>query len=252
MEEWKVEVKGISYSNRRFRLESVNHKIGPSTITGIIGKNGSGKSTLLKLMHGDLRPDSGEVLIDGKPVAHYSPWELSRKVSFLYQEMYEPFSFTVRDILNVSGYSREESVASYMSALEELGIAGLSDVQFTSLSGGERRLATIAASIYQDAEVMLLDEPTTYLDIDNQIAVHDLLRSLKERGKTIVIVMHDINAIQSLCDDVIMLRSGNLIAAGPVETVLNEENLRNTFDISFKEVPYNSGKMFLHANFGKH
>lgn len=252
MEEWKVEVKELGYSNRRFKLETVNHGIRTGTITGIIGKNGSGKSTLLKLIHGDMKPDSGEVLLDGKPVAKYSPWELSRKVSFLYQEMYEPFNFTVRDVINVSGYSREESVSSYMTALEELGIAGLSDVQFTSLSGGERRLATIAASIYQDAEVMLFDEPTTYLDIDNQVAVHDILRSLKERGKTIIIVMHDINAIQSLCDDVIMLRSGGVVAAGPVKDVLNEENLKNTFDISFQEVSYNSDKMFLHMNSGKH
>ncbi len=251
MAEWKVEINEISFSNRRFRLETLKHKIKPGTITGIIGKNGSGKSTLLKLIHGDIKPHSGEILIDGKAVSDYSPWTLSRKISFLYQEMYEPFSFTVRDVMNVSGYSREESVSSYMSALEELGIAPLSDVQFTSLSGGERRLATIAASIYQDAEVMLFDEPTTYLDIDNQVAVHEILGAMKERGKTIIIVMHDINAIQSICDEVIMLRSGIVVASGPTADVINEENLRNAFDITFREFSYNSEKIFVHTGFGK-
>lgn len=249
MEEWKIEVRDMKYSNRRFDLGTINMKIRPGTITGIIGKNGSGKSTLLRLIHGDMKAESGRILLDGIPVDSYRPFELSRKVSFLYQEMYDPFSFTVRDILNVAGYSREESVSSYMSALEDLGVAGLADVQFTNLSGGERRLVTIAASVYQDSEVMLLDEPTTYLDIDNQIAVHSILRTLKERGKTIIIVMHDINAIQSLCDDIVMLRSGEVVASGLVNDVLNGENLRRTFDVPFSEVSLDAEKMFVHRSF---
>lgn len=246
MEEWKIEIKNLEFSSRRFKLEPVNFRIRPGTITGIVGKNGSGKTTLLRLLHGDMRPASGEVFMDGKPVSSYRPIELSRKVSILYQEMYEPFSFSVRDIMNVAGYSREESVSSYMNALEELGVANLADVAFTSLSGGERRLATIAASIYQDAEIMLLDEPTSYLDIDNQITVHEILNSLRDQGKTMVVVMHDLNAIEAVCDDVIMLRNGENIASGPVESVLNEENLSRTFDVPFSEVSIDSDRMFLY------
>lgn len=248
MEEWKLEVKGLSYTNRRFSLESVDFKIKPGTATGILGKNGSGKSTLLNLIHGDLKTSSGEVLVDGKNIDSYSTYELSRKISFLFQEMYEPFSFTVRDIMNVSGYSREESVSSYMNTLAELGIAGLADIQFTNLSGGERRLVTIAASVYQDSEIMLLDEPTTFLDIDNQLTVQRLLESLKERGKTIVMVMHDVNAIHSLCDDVLMLRSGKVVSSGPVDQVLNEENLKNTFDVPFSEISLDTEKLFVSRN----
>lgn len=252
MEEWKVEIKDLEFSSRRFKLAPVNFRIRPGTITGIIGKNGSGKTTLLRLLHGDMKPGAGEVLLDGKPVTSYRPLELSRKISILYQEMYEPFSFTIRDIMNVAGYSREESVSSYMSALEELGIASLADVEFTSLSGGERRLATIAASIYQDAEIMLLDEPTSYLDIDNQITAHGLLNSLRERGKTLVVVMHDLNAIEAVCDDTIMLRNGEVVASGPVDTVLNEENLSRTFDVPFSEVAVDSDRMFVYRKNLKH
>lgn len=252
MEEWKVEVRDLEYSSRRFRLSPVNFRIRPGTITGIVGKNGSGKTTLLRLMHGDMKPESGDVFIDERSVGSYKPLELSRKVSFLYQEMYEPFSFTVRDIMNVAGYSRDESVSSYMSALEELGISSLADVSFSSLSGGERRLTTIAAAIYQDSEIMLLDEPTSYLDIDNQIAVHGLMNALKEKGKTLVVVMHDLNAVESLCDDIIMLRGGEVVASGPVDSVLNEGNLSRTFDVPFSEVHLDSDRMFVYRNKVKH
>lgn len=251
MEQWKIEISGLRYSSRRFDLHPLSFKAKPGTITGIIGKNGSGKSTLLRLIHGDVKGGSGKILLDGRMVESYRPFELSRKISILYQEIYEPFSFTVRDIMNVAGYSREANVISYMSILEELGIADLADVQFTNLSGGERRLVTIAATIYQDSEIMLLDEPTTYLDIDNQLIVIDMLRSLKEKDKTIVVVMHDVNAVQALCDELIMLKSGQTVASGATEAVMNEENLKRTFDVQFTEISLGPDRIFLHRSNGK-
>lgn len=246
MEEWKIEIRGLEYSNRRFRLGPISYSIKPGTITGIIGKNGSGKSTLLRLMHGDIKPHSGEILVEGKKINSFSALDLSRKMSFLYQEMFEPFSFTVRDVMNVSGYSRDENVASYMEALDELGIVSLADVQFTNLSGGERRLVTIAGSIYQDSDILLLDEPTTYLDVENQLTVHNMIKSLREKGKTIVLVMHEINWIHALCDDVIMLKSGEIIASGPVNECMNGENLKKTFGVPFREVEIESEKLYFH------
>jgi iron complex transport system ATP-binding protein len=99
---------------------------------------------------------------------------------------------------------------------------------------------------------MLLDEPTSYLDIDNQITVHGILDSLRERGKTLVVVMHDLNAIEAVCDDVIMLRNGEVVASGPVVEVLNESNLSRTFDVPFSEVSVDSDRMFVYRKNLKH
>lgn len=245
MAEWKVELDDVKYSSGEFHLRDINLRIKPGIVTGIVGKNGSGKSTLLRLIHGDLKPESGHVIVDGEPVKGLNSVKLARKMSFLQQEIYDPLNFTVRDVMSVSAYTRGiDSDEMCLMALEELGIGSLFNHNFSMLSGGERRLVTIAASLYQDAEIMILDEPTTYLDIDNQHAVHRLLKKLKENGKTIIMVMHELNAINSLSDEVILLRSGSVVASGPVRDTMTVENLRKTFSVTFQELSTPTGNIF--------
>lgn len=246
MAECRIELKGVSYHRVGFSLDPIDFRFEEGTITGIAGKNGSGKSTLLRLIHGDIKAASGIVLLDGKELSNYGIRETSRKMSYLSQEIYEPFSFTVRNIMEVAGYSRGQDPESCLSSLDALGISWLIDKEFTKLSGGERRLVTIAASIYQDSEVMLMDEPTTFLDIDNQALIHDVLRKQKELGKTIILVMHELNAINSICDNVIMLRHGSVIASGPTDAVMNSDNLEKAYNLPFNEVEMDSGKLFIH------
>lgn len=245
MADWKVELNDVNYSSGEFHLSEINLRIQPGMVTGIIGKNGSGKSTILRLIHGDIKPLSGQIKVDGMPVKTFNSMELARKMSFLQQEMYDPLNFTVRDVMSVSGYSHNgDTNDKCLLSLEELGISGLMNHNFTMLSGGERRLVTIAAALYQDAEIMIFDEPTTYLDIDNQQTVHRLLKKLKERGKTIIIVMHELNAINSLSDDIIMLRSGRILSSGPTKETMTIENLRNAFNVNFEELHSSSGNLF--------
>ncbi len=242
----KIDINNISYNKGKFSLGPINFAIEQGTVTGIIGKNGSGKSTLLKLLHGDLKPIRGNVFLDGRNIVDFDTPSLSRKMSFLSQEMYDPFKFTVRNVMEVAGYTREQDSDSYLLALEELRIASLVDLEFSNLSGGEKRLVTIAASLYQNAEVLIMDEPTTFLDIDNQLVVHNALKRMKKSGKTLVVVMHELNVIHYLCDNVIILRGGKVVDSGKVNEVMRKENLEIAYDLPFEEIETDTRKLFVH------
>lgn len=245
MENWKIELANVNYVNNGFSIKEMNLKVKAGTITGVIGKNGSGKSTLLRLIHGDIKPQHGRILIDGDPVVTLNGVALARKISLLYQEMHDPLNFTVGDVLSVSAYSREVDDDSHrLLALEELGVGKYLNKNFNALSGGEKRLVTIASSIYQDSEIMLFDEPTAYLDIDNQILVLRILNQLRNRGKTVIVVMHELNAINSICDNVVMLRDGEVVASGKVQVAMTPDNLRNTFNVHFNQLQTVSGNLF--------
>ncbi len=245
MEDCKVDLTDVEYANGEFELRDINIRIKPGSVTGIIGKNGSGKSTILKLIHGDLKPLSGQIRVDGKAIKGYNVTSFARKMSYLQQEIYNPLNFTVKDVMDVSSYARGESNEELCKQhLEDLGIGNLLNHDFNRLSGGQRRLVTIAASLYQNAEILLFDEPTTFLDIDNQHYVHLLMEKLKRIGKTIIIVMHELNEINRLCDEIIMLRSGRIVATGSVEETMTSENLSRTFDVAFSEIQTPDGNIF--------
>lgn len=235
-----IEVKNIDYRKGSFSLSCDSISIEDSLVTGIIGKNGSGKSTLLRIMQGYLKPGNGKVSIDGKPISSYTLRELSRRVAFVQQEIPDPLGFTVREVMSVSGYSNGQDEMRMMQSLGELGITHLVDRRFSELSGGERRLVTLAAAIYQDSRITLLDEPTTFLDVDREIAVHKLIAGLREKGRTVVAVMHDLGAIYRIADRVILMRGGRVIDQGETGSVMTAENLARTYDVEFDilETPY--------------
>ncbi len=245
MEGCKVDLIDVQYKSGEFELKDINIRIKPGSVTGIIGKNGSGKSTILKLIHGDIKPVSGQIRVEGKGIKGYDALSFARKMSFLQQEIYNPLNFTVKDVMEVSSYARGESNEELCKQyLENLGVGNLLNHDFNRLSGGQRRLVTIAASLYQNAEILLFDEPTTFLDIDNQHYVHMLIEKLKKEGKTIILVMHELNAINRLCDEIIMLRSGRIVAAGQVGKAMTAGNLSRTFDVAFSEIQSPDGNIF--------
>ncbi len=241
----KVELDNVTFSVPSFELGPLNFSIEEGTITAIIGKNGSGKSTTLKLIHGDLRPDTGSIRIDGSKVSSLSSSQLAEKTSFVWQEIYSPMSFSVRDVMNVSGYKRGFDEDRMMMALDEVGLASFIDRDFSVLSGGERRLVTLAAAIYQDSEIMIMDEPTNFLDIDNQILVYKVMKRLKMAGKTLILSMHDLDAVHHLADFVLILRNGNNIAWGRTISTLTIENLNKAFNVSFQTYDTVNGSSFV-------
>ena len=240
-----VELKDVRFRLPDFSLGPLNFRIEPGTIITIMGKNGSGKSTTLKLIHGDIRPLSGNITVDGVSVWDMTFLKLARKFSFVWQEINDPLSFTVRDVMNVHGYSRSSDERSMHEALARFGMEDFIDRDFSMLSGGERRLITIASAIYQDSEVLIMDEPTNFLDIDNQILVYRIMRELRNAGKTLILSMHDIDAIHSISDSVMILKNGVQIASGPTEETLTVENLRRAFNVPFYTYETVNGRSFV-------
>lgn len=239
-----IELNNILLRQGSFTLSCDNLSFQKGKVTGIIGRNGSGKSTLLKLINGAYKPEKGKVLLDGTDISTIPDRELSRRMSFVEQEIFDPFAFTVKDVLSVSGYSRDSDEGEMTEALRRCEIEHLQDRKFSELSGGERRLVTLASAIYQDAEIMLLDEPTTFLDVDKELLIHKVLESLKEGGKTIILVMHNISAIHGLADNIIIMGRGNVIDQGGTESVLTEGNLLRAFGVEFEIHDTSSGKAF--------
>jgi iron complex transport system ATP-binding protein len=241
----EVDLQNVMFSIPGFKLGPLNFSVEKGTITTVMGKNGSGKSTALKLIHGDLKPFTGEVLVRGSPVSAIPERELARRFSFVWQEINDPLSFTVRDVMNVYGYSRGNDEDSMIQALEMFGMESFIDRDFSLLSGGERRLITIASTIYQDSDILIMDEPTTFLDVDNQVLVYRIMRSLKDIGKTLILTMHDIDAIHNISDNVVILKNGEQIASGPVEETLSIENLGRAFNVPFYTYETINGKSFV-------
>ena len=243
----KIEVSGVCHSAGSFRLSDVSFSIHGGKINGIGGKNGSGKSTLLNMLYGYNRPESGSILIDGRDIRSYTEHELSRKMAIVRQEAPEPINFSTTDVISVFGYSNGYTKTGLSSVLETCRIAHLAHRDFNSLSGGEKRLVMIAGAIFQDSEVLLMDEPTTFLDVDKDAFVQSLIADLKSRGKTVVVILHDINLLYRLCDNVIFLKDGKVVAEGAPESVFLPETLRNVFGVDFISYESPEGRRFAAA-----
>lgn len=246
-----LEVKGLSYTAGSFSLESISFSLPGTAILGIGGRNGSGKSTLLKLLYGFLRKRSGEILIDGRPLGKMSPREISRRIAVVSQEVWEPFNFTAGEVVKLSGFSRQDNSMTVEEAMAGCGIAQLESRPFTELSGGEKRLVLISAALYQDASIILMDEPTAFLDVDKEMKVVQIIRSLKALGKTLVLVLHDINLLNSLCDKVVLLKQGKMLTFGDREDVLTLQNLENAYSIRFSILEDAGPYKFAPADYGR-
>lgn len=224
----------IGYTRGSFSLKDISISVPEGSILGIGGQNGSGKSTLLKLMYGFYRPDSGRIFLEKNTLSEISAREISRNIAVVNQEISEPFNFTALEVVKLSGYSRNDETISPLEAMEKCGISHLSNRTFSELSGGEKRLVIIAAAVYQDAKIILMDEPTAFLDVDKEERVKAIIRDLNEDGRTLILVLHDINLLNSICSHVVLLKEGRIIAEGEKETVLTLENLEKAYSTRFR------------------
>jgi len=204
----------------------------------LLGPNGSGKSTLLKLMSGILTPCAGSVLLEGRSPAATPRRELARSIAVVPQDFAVPFSFTVREIIELGRTPHLTRWGSYSSldrqfideAVEATGVADISHRVFNELSGGERRRVMIAMALAQKSEILLLDEPTQQLDISRQGDVLNLIVELNTaRGMTVVAAMHDLNLAARYFDRVVMLHGQSIAADGTPRAVLEPELLQNVY-----------------------
>ncbi|MFJ7330291.1 ABC transporter ATP-binding protein [Streptomyces cyaneofuscatus] len=234
----------LGYGDRTV-VSSLDLAVPPGAITVIVGANACGKSTLLRSMSRLLAPREGRVVLDGKEVHRLPAKELARTLGLLPQSPVAPEGITVSDLVgrgrhpHQSMFSRwnEKDDAAVASALEATATEPLADRAVDELSGGQRQRVWIAMALAQQTDLLLLDEPTTFLDASHQIEVLDLLTDLnRSRGTTIVMVLHDLNLAARYADHLIALADGTLHAAGSPAEVLTEETVRAVFGLESRVI----------------
>lgn len=221
-------------------LDELSLAVPPGKITTIVGANACGKSTLLRTMSRLLAPRQGHVLLDGKSVHRTPTRELARTLGLLPQSPIAPEGITVSDLVSrgrhphqgmFSRWTRQDDEA-VAGALNATKTADLADRPVDELSGGQRQRVWIAMALAQQTEILLLDEPTTFLDISHQVEVLDLLTDLNHtRGTTIVMVLHDLNLAARYADHLVAIEGGRLHVAGRPEDVLSEQTVREVFGL---------------------
>jgi iron complex transport system ATP-binding protein len=230
----------FAYGPGQAGLRGVSLDVERGGLVGVLGPNGSGKTTLLRLLAGLLTADSGRITIDGRDVAHMTRRSLARRMAVVQQETRLSFDYSVLDVVLMGRFPHlgpfelesadDEALA--REALAATGTLALAARPFQTLSGGEKQRVIIAGALAQAADLMLLDEPTAALDPGYQIEIAALLSRLNaERGVTIVVATHDLNLATGLCRDLLLLREGRVLAAGPTGAVLTRESVRALYDI---------------------
>ena len=225
-------------------LRNVSLTIESGEVLGILGPNGSGKSTLLKILMRILVPQQGTIEWFGQPFDAFSQADIARHVAFVPQETQQAFPFTINEMVLMGRYphhgrtwgpgwesARDRAVA--MQAMSDLGVAHLGGRLITNVSGGERQRAVIARALAQEPEILLLDEPTAFLDLHHQLEIARIIRRLnRERGLTVVLVSHDLNLASQYCDRLLLLREGEIVTMGSPEEVIAGEFLEWVYGCS--------------------
>jgi len=242
-----IEVDGLTFHyDHSVVLDRLTFKIQSSEFVGIIGPNGAGKSTLLRVLGGLLKPQAGRVLIDGKELSSYPLGELARLVSFIPQETHFSLNFKVWDVVLQGRYpflgffkiETKKDIEAVQEALRKTRIDHLADKSILNLSSGERQLVVIARAIAQTSRILLLDEPTTFLDIHHQMEIMSLLKQLNDEGKTIVMVIHDLNLAALFTTRLILIDRGRIVAQGSPEEVISEDQIERVYQLKVTRIKH--------------
>jgi len=234
-----IETKDVVFGYEAKPLfDHLNMSIESGQFVGLVGPNGSGKTTFLNLLTRVLKPLSGQIRIDGADIHSLSARELARKVAVVPQESIIIFPFTVREVVLMgraphlrSVLEKDEDFAIVDAAMEMIGIAHLGDRPITQLSGGERQSVIIARALAQMPAILLLDEPTAFLDIKHQVDIYDILTRLnRERKMTIVAVSHDLNLASHYCERILVFKQGRLKFDGRPESAITPEIVREVYE----------------------
>jgi iron complex transport system ATP-binding protein len=238
----KAEQLELSYG-RDPVIRDFSMSVAEKEIVTLIGANGSGKSTILKAMGRLLKPDRGAVYLDGKELKSYDTRQLARKLAILPQTHHSPAGMTVRDLVSYGRFPHrailrstgEKDRESIDRALSLTGMEALQHREVSTLSGGERQRAWIALNLAQEPKVLLLDEPTTFLDISHQFELLELVREMNHNlGITIVMVLHDLNHAARYSDKIAAVKNKGIYCCGTAEEVITEDNLKEIFNIKVR------------------
>ncbi len=237
-----LDAAGLSFAYRRGApvLDEVSLSVARGSIVGLIGPNGSGKTTLIRLLNGTLAPARGTVSLDGVPLRTLTRRDLARRLAVVPQETHVTFDFSALEIVLMGRYAHlgafalegPDDISIARRALSATGTLALEARQFATLSGGEKQRVVIASALAQSSDILLLDEPTTALDVGFQFEITSLLARLnRERGTTMVVSTHDLNLAATLCTELVLLKGGRVVAKGPTAEALTPANIRKLYDV---------------------
>ncbi|GAB3202459.1 ABC transporter ATP-binding protein [Geodermatophilus arenarius] len=235
----------LAYDDRVV-VDGLDLALTDGSFTAIVGPNGCGKSTLLRALGRLLRPAAGQVLLDGRAIARTPTREVARVLGLLPQTPVAPSGLTVADLVARGRHPHQswlrqwstEDEAVVAEALTWTDMGDLADRPVDELSGGQRQRAWISMALAQGTDLILLDEPTTYLDLSHQIDVLELVARLHaERGRTVVVVLHDLNLAARYAQRLVAMRDGVLVSSGTPHEVLTEQLLADVFDLEARVVP---------------
>ncbi len=232
----------FGYDAARTVLRGVSLVVPQDAILGILGPNGSGKTTLLRILAGTRQPQRGSVTFDDAPLASFSRAALARRMAVVPQETQLAFDYTAGEVAMMGRFAHlgpfeiegPQDIAVVEAALASTGTLHLKDRPFPTLSGGEKQRVIIASALGQvdSAGVLLLDEPTASLDLRYQLDIADLLRGLhRDRNVSIVISTHDLGLAAALCDRLVLIREGAVVASGQTDDILTPDHIRAVYDV---------------------
>ncbi|MBC7304512.1 MAG: ABC transporter ATP-binding protein [Nocardia sp.] len=234
-----AEAVSLGYGDRVI-VDELSLDIAPGVVTTVIGPNGCGKSTLLKSLGRLLRPREGHVVLDGKAISSMKTKDVARVIGMLPQTPVAPEGLTVADLVARGRHPHQSWLRQWSAddetevaaALAQTGIADLADRTLDELSGGQRQRAWISMALAQGTDILLLDEPTTYLDLAHSLEVLDLVDRLHaEFGRTIVMVLHDLNLAIRYSDELVVMRAGQVVARGRPADIVTAELLAEVFGL---------------------
>lgn len=246
-----IEITNISKSFGRYNiLDKLNWKVRSGEFWGLIGPNGSGKTTLINLISGVEKPDGGQIQLDGKRLDTYSRKALSHKVAVLQQDGLPPVSYSVREVVEMGRFAYQDWRGRELGdpltgaglidrIMERLDLLELQHRPLSVLSGGQRQRAALGKVMAQQPELVLLDEPTTYLDLRYQLQFMDLVADWQRtEGLTVISVMHDLNLAAMYCNRLLVMSGGGIVAEGTPQDILSPDLVAEVFGVHAHQVAH--------------
>jgi iron complex transport system ATP-binding protein len=232
----------FGYTEATAVLDSLSLRIAPAKITAILGPNGAGKTTLLNTILGYLKPQTGDVLLDGESINKYSKRQLSQLIGLVPQAEHFPFNFTAFEYIllgrtpymGIFNMPREGDYQAAEAILDLLKIRHLKDRMVEELSGGEQQLVLLARALAQEPKILLLDEPTTHLDLGNTVTILNALKALAQENVTVVFTTHDPQAAVYCADQLVLMKKGSVLSAGSLEEIMTSGSLTQLYGVGIR------------------
>jgi len=227
-----IEVQNVSFGyGKEPVLRESSCRMNNGEVTGLIGPNGAGKSTLLRLMARILKPQSGSVLVDETDAAAYQAKAFARQLAFLPQSRPTP-ALSVYSVVNLGRFAHGKGDREAVEkAIHAAGLDDFAHRDVRTLSGGQRQMAYLAMLLAQESPNVLLDEPFTHLDVGAQLDVAQVIRHMRDEGKCVVVVVHDLNMLEQVCDRAVLIDNGKIAFDGSAEDCLRSDALQNAFQV---------------------